>query len=420
MRGITGVTARVLFLVTAGLVAAAGSSSALSSFLTDSVTYIPPNLTTMAPPPVGGSYVDPVFGVMSTRLTDATGSPALGIAPEYSQTSSFNLDDSYLVLVWLNGAYHLHDAVGNNIRTLPGVQEPRWSRTNPTHLYYRTGNKIMRVDAVTNQVVTINTFSQYGSIHFGGGTGDLSDNDRITVVGDNRYISIYDVVKKTQFGELDTHQAPINGSSFNFATITKDGDLFVVGYTNGTNRGQGMELYDLDGNFVVQSLNAVAHAAMGRDVDGTQVLFAANSATLPLQPVGCNNGLVKISLDATATRTCLHTMGWGIGWHFSAHGNDGWVYASTTRLQEDPWWVRMNEIFRVRADGSAVERIIHHRSNYQAQAYWREPHANISISGKMLVYGSDFHVQGQDWFYVDTYLINMASAFPPTALTAAR
>ena len=251
------------------------------------------------------------------------GLSALGISPEYSQTSSFNLDDSYLVLLWATGQFHLCDAAGNDIRAFPGMNEPRWSRTNPTHLYYRTGNQIMRVDAVTNQVVTIKTFSQYGAIHFGGSTGDLSDNDRITIVGDNRYISIYDLTAQTQFGVLDTNQAPVNGNSFNWATITKDGDRFVVGYNNGTNRGQGMELYDLNGNSVVQLQNARGHAAMGRAVDGTQVLFATNAATFPQQPAGCNNGLVKISLDATATRTCLRQISWGIAAHFSAHGNDG-------------------------------------------------------------------------------------------------
>ena len=236
--------------------AAAGASSAFSGFLTDSATHVPPNLNTMVPPAAGGSYVDPVFGVVSTRLTDATGLSMEGIAPEYSQTSSFNLDDSYLVLLWIPGQFHLYDAAGNEIRAFPGMQEPRWSRTNPTHLYYHTGNKIMRVDAVTNQVVTIKEFSQYGAIHFGGGTGDLSDNDRITVVGDNRYISIYALAPTpTQVGVLDTNQAPINGTSFNWATITKDGDSFAVGYQpNGTNRGQGIELYDLNGNFVTRGI----------------------------------------------------------------------------------------------------------------------------------------------------------------------
>ena len=48
--------------------AATGSAG----ILTDSEPHIPPNYTTMQPPAVGGSYVDPVFGTTITRLTDAT------------------------------------------------------------------------------------------------------------------------------------------------------------------------------------------------------------------------------------------------------------------------------------------------------------------------------------------------------------
>ncbi len=79
-----------------------------------------------------------------------------------------------------------------------------------------------------------------------------------------------------------------------------------------------MELYDLNGSFVVQLLNAGAHAAMGRDVDGTQVLFVNNSAASGSHnPPGCDmSGLVKISLDATATRTCLLNTVWGMGAHY--------------------------------------------------------------------------------------------------------
>ena len=407
------------------LIVGFAATGAQSSFLTDSNNRIPTSYFTMSAPPVSSSYVDPVFSTVSKRLTDATVLATPGIVPEYSQTSSFNLNDTYLVLLWLSGEFHLYDAGGNHIRGLGLMAEPRWSRINANHLYYHVSNRIMRLDVVTNQVVTMVTFPQYGNIDFGRGQGDLSDNERIVVVGDGRYMFIYDLATQTQFIVHDNDQAPVSGKPFDAVTITKDGDSFVVSAYPGWNRGQGIELYDLNGNFVAQLQSASGHFAMGRDVNGTQVMFVSNAAALaPTFPgtTTCDmNGLVKISLDAAATPTCIHNLGWAVPAHYSAGGNDGWVYVSTAEPKAQPvpaapgnhdqtkWHPFTNEIFRVKADGSVVERIIHHRST--VASYYQEPHANISMSGKMLVYGSDFQVSNPG-SYADTYLINMASNTP--------
>jgi len=105
-----GGVARGVFFVAVAFLIPAVSLGAQASFLVDSNVHTPPNFYTMAPPSVGGSYVDPVFGTVSMRLTDATALSEQGIAPEYSQTASFNLDDTYLVLLWLfEGVHHLYD-----------------------------------------------------------------------------------------------------------------------------------------------------------------------------------------------------------------------------------------------------------------------------------------------------------------------
>ena len=125
------------------LIAGFAATGAQSSFLTDSNNRIPTSYFTMSAPPVSSSYVDPVFSTVSKRLTDATVLATPGIVPEYSQTSSFNLNDTYLVLLWLSGEFHLYDAGGNHIRGLGLMAEPRWSRINWKHLYYHVSNRIM-------------------------------------------------------------------------------------------------------------------------------------------------------------------------------------------------------------------------------------------------------------------------------------
>lgn len=396
--------------------------------LTDSDIHVPPNYATMQPPAVGDSYVDPAFGTTITRLTDASAGTFL--VPEYSQHSSWNLDDTYAVIVDGGGGNWLYGADGSN-RELVGVglaSEARWSRMIPNWLYFHDvgGGQIRRMDVVTGQVVAIGSPIP-GSITFGGFTGDVSDNERIAVIRDERYVSAYDLANGTQFAELDTFAAPINGSFPGSATMTKDGDSFLIGFdVDGTGRGQGAEQFDVNANFMVQLQNAGAHAAMGRDVDGTQVLFINNANTAPGEPAGCfPSGIVKISLDGFATKTCLLTTPWGLDQHYSAHGNDGWLYVSTYDNSPNPpqpiaidpedwvvdnddlWHLYTNEIFRVRADGSVVQRIAHTRST--GDSYWRQPHANISISGNLLTFGSDFQ-QNLHTDYADTYVINMTQS----------
>ena len=84
-----GFAATLLFILGFGATGSAAN-------LTDTDIHVPPNYFTMQPPAVGGSYVDPVFGTTIKRLTDTTNDPIAGMAvPYYSQTSSFNLDDTY-------------------------------------------------------------------------------------------------------------------------------------------------------------------------------------------------------------------------------------------------------------------------------------------------------------------------------------
>jgi len=406
--GVEGTSGKPGAFAASGMVessAVTGGPVFTTSTLTDSNIHVPPNYATMAPPTVGNSYVDPVFGATVTRLTDATVLSEPAIVPEYSQTSVFNADDTYLLLFWVNnGEFHLYDAAGNHIQlinALDGLSEPRWSRSNPDYLYYHSGNKIRRIDISTMQDVVIQTFSQYSNINFGGGQGDLSDNNRITVVGNNRYVSIYNLETQTQYGVLDTNQSPINGKSFDSATVAKDGNSFIVGFNpNGTSRGNGMELFDLNGNFISQLQNATAHYAMGRDANGDAVLYTTNSPTWPQQPVGCDNGVVKINLVANPTQTCLLVLDWSMEKHLSALGSDGWVYVSTFQdgaqavaagpgdeNDSTKWHAYTGEVFRVRGDGSVVERIVHHRSD--VSTYYKQPHATISMSGKKLVYASE-------------------------------
>lgn len=384
---------------------------------------LPPEYGAFEPPAPGATYEDPAFGTTIERLTDATGIGFGGFVPEYSQHSAFNLDDSRMILVAGDGSLRLYHGDGRFDRVLSTASlnsEARWSRQSPDWLYFHTQNQIRRLNVETREVVSVGApFS--GSITFGRGQGDVSDNERIAVIRDQRYVSIYDLTAAAPLFEIDTTQPPVNGAGFDNATVSADGDRLIVGFNRrGSGRGTGVELFDEAGNFLGQLLNSQGHGAMGRDVDGTQVLFMTNVSTDPQQPAGCNNGILKISLDGNVRRTCLLQMDWIISKHMSANGNDGWVYISTynedARPQPGPpndltvWHAFTNEVFRIRADGSAIDRLAHHRSI--SDVYWLQPHATVSITGNKLIYGSDFQRRPHPE-YGDTYLIDLSTAFTP-------
>ena len=256
-------------------------------------------------------------------------------------------------------------------------------------------------------------FSQFKRIEFGGGQSDLSDDNRTTIIGDGRYVLIYDLSTDTEYPALDG-----DGHNLDFACPTPDGDGFIVSWLQrGTDRWMGAELFDVDGQFQRQLLNAGGHGDVGRDVDGEQVYFQSNAPTLPLQPPASGLAVVKVRLSdgEISVVFSLHPR---LSMHMSARAGDGWVYVTTYDWSNpDPsvqWFPYSNEIVRVRADGSVVERLVHHRS--RGNSYWRTPRAVVSMNGEKLVYASDFQLKGKPDEYVDAYLLEL----DPTPRSQAR
>lgn len=407
--------------------------------LTDRNIHVPLDYFTMRPPSVGESYVDPVFGTTIKRLTDSTLGPDRGrgamAVPFYSQTSPANLDDTYYILAIGGGRSTLFDVDGNDEGFVPGGAgaENRWSRINPHWLYYIANrNQIRRWNVETGDITDIGPqFS--GTISFGNGKGDVSDNDRTTVIRDDQFISVWDLQTGTPVSsqevdgfEFTAPEIPPNRRVWK-AVIAEDGSSFVVSFASGLGRGQGAEQYDsATGDFMAQLMNSGGHSAMGRDVVGNPMFFTSNSGTpgVAPRPAGCNAGIVAVTLDGNATQTCLMANVWGLSHHVTACG-DGWCYVSTQKpigARPEPgdpdaisgldglWYRYWNEIVRIRADGSLTERLVHHRST--AVGYWEQPHASISISGNKLFYGSNFQ-QDIHLDYADTYLIELDSGTPP-------
>jgi hypothetical protein len=370
-----------------------------------------PDYNTFQPPPVGGIYVDPVFGSTVKRISNALGTPNADgggnltwITDEYSTMSPFNSDNSKILLVH-QSYFGLYDGAGSYLWDLPleinSSSEPRWSRKDNRTIYYIHLNQLKTYDIFSYATNIVHTFSEYSAIS-GMGESDISfDGDHFVFAGDGRYVFVYRISTDAKSAIFDTR-----GHSFDSVYITPNNNVIVSWITTGAVRYTGQELFDGNMNFLRQVGHADGHKDVTLDTDGDEVLVWTNSNdSAPI--ANCNNGIVKIRL-ADASQTCLASFDWSLAVDISAPDNSGFVYV-TTYAPSNPtptsgWAAYTNELLRIKLDGSQVLRLAHHRSRpFQTNTYNWQPRMSSSRDGSLVVYNSDYDLQAIDSRYADQY-----------------
>ncbi|MBI2822811.1 MAG: hypothetical protein HYX74_11370 [Acidobacteria bacterium] len=395
-----------------------GTMAMLPAYVSDRSVQQPPDYFGFFPPAAGGSYLDPVFGTGIKRITDALATPNLDRGGnltfangEYSTMSPFNRDNSRILVVF-QSYFALYDGNGSFLKTLPfeisASSEPRWSRTDASLLYYRVGNQLKQYNVDTGAVGIVRIFSEYSTIS-GRGESDISfDGNHFVLVGDNRYVFVYEISRDIKGPVLDTA-----GRGFDSVYITPDNNVTVTWLQAGNSRYNGIELYDRNMLFLRQLARAGGHMDVTRDINGDEVLVWTNSAD-PL-PV-CDNGIVKIRL-ADGRQTCLLSLDWSLAVHISGPDNGGWVfidtYAPADPSPQSPSWVPYtNEILQIKLDGTEVRRLAHQRSR-PFNSYNFQPRVSVSRDGSRLVYSSNYGLQatlGYPSEYSDVYLASVGAS----------
>jgi hypothetical protein len=399
------------------------SALGVHAYLIDTIVRVPPNYYTFQPPARGESYTDPVFGTTIKRISDARhtahaeGAGYLTfITNEYSTMNPFNRDNSRLILQH-HSYFALYDGAGTFLRDLPfevhASSQPRWSRSDPSVLYYINGNSLKKMNVETRAITVIHTFSEYGEIN-GHGESDISmDGDHFVFSGDRREVFVYQISTDTKGPVLDTA-----GHAFDALYITPDNNVTVTYYETNTTRFSGVELYDRNMVFQRQLAHASGHQDFTRDTDGTEVLLWINSGD-PWPLANCPNGIEKIRLR-DGHKTCVVTFEWGQAVHVSGTDNTGW-FILETYVPADPsptsgWGRYANEILQIRIDGSEVRRLLHHRSR-PFDSYWYTPRPAVSRDGSRMVFASNYGLQAQLGYpseYIDTYLVTLGASPAPT------
>ena len=398
------------------------------SYTTDASVSKAPNYSTFQPPAVGSSYTDPVFGTSVKRLSDAlntsnfdSGGNLIFVNSEYSTVAPFNEDNSK-ILVAHQSYFALYDGSGTFLGVLPfeinASSEPRWSRTNANVLFYLFINQLRQFDVTTGAISTVRTFSEYSSISGRGETDISQDGNHFVLVGDNRYVFVYELSTNTKGPALDT-----SGKGFDSVYITPYNNVTITWLQAGTSRYNGVELFDRNMDFLRQVAHAGGHMDVTLDADGSEVLVWTNSNDgLPL--AGCNNGFVKIKLS-TAQQTCLLSLDWSLAVHIAGTDNSGWVFAETY-APGDPnpdslnWVPFTNEILQIKLDGTEIRRLLHHRSRPFNSYNWM-PRVSVSRDGSRFIYTSNYGLQaslGYPSEYSDVYLAILPAGGTGTSSSA--
>jgi hypothetical protein len=404
----------------------------------------PPFLPQTNPNPI----VDPVFSTTVTRRTDPSMSPndgtnlTLGLRHEYSRYPVLNADNTTVVVQVLGGlqrgAYEIRNLASRALLyRIPHVGDPEfsWHRTDPTRLFYRSGNQIRIFHTDTGQSEVVMAFPQYYSI----GTneeGRPSDDWRYyAFLGyPNSSFSSADIVVVDLLAKkvLATWR---NAGVPDWVSMSPQGTSVIAMWAN----GQGTRLYSRDTLAYVRTLlSDYAHSDFALDATGAEVLVYRATSGKQLNELGCPNpplgspiararlsdGQKKILLgECSRADWTSVTTGSFIGWnwfdtHFSgiaSRTHPGWVLVSTyyTPLSECPTQTSGNpllarEIFWLKTDGSgAVKRIAHHRSDQAfdpsgEKDYWAEPHATSSWDGTIILFAS---VWQTPWIHYDLYTV---------------
>jgi hypothetical protein len=405
----------------------------------------PQRLNSFNPPKGAGStYTDPAFGTRITRLTDNTvfNKFVLGGYMGNSEICYFNYDGSYFLAAENDAVSerittYLYDGQsGQRIRAL-GRFEPyflRWPLADRyknndqtitfdprTHFYKYDGNELQLWD-VNNPGAyqVIRKFDEYDSIGPAGGEGDISHDGHFWVLdGDAKEMFVYDLVNDVKF-TVSTFNVGSLGSKgsdvgVDYAAISPGGDFIILSWGTDPGAGKryaGIELYDINWNFIRQLHPSIVHWATGIDAFGEQVIYTVVTHDFPEVFAACGatpGDIVSVRLDDGFQRLLKDIPLWA---HMAISAcnsltNGDYIYVSYQNRSDDPnelWSPFWDEIIEVPTNGSQqVRRFVHHRSHYvsgQSSKYY-QPDAVVNRQGTKLIYRSTYNSGIGDLYMFD-------------------
>lgn len=401
----------------------------------DGLIHVPPLYTLLtAPSDIGQTLVDPQYGCTIVRLTNF-GEFQAGQANHhnYSTITPFNADSSKVMLLLDNGSAVIVDIQGNvvvpvdNMPNMNTVNAP-WDPSNPVVFYFTNSNQFLKgtISGGTVTTTVLHTFTDYISVE-APDQEDLSDDGCKywvvgTPTGGGLPVGIlYNLCTDTVISQSLVVGVKDSTTGWHKIQIFPAGKMLMTWNSNGPSTGQGLEIYDTDGTLYWHVFDSSAHADVGIDLLGREVLFHRAGEARSLNAcVNSHLGITVIDINAKAPVNCL--IDEISPYHISYRNSPkGWVLLSTFDQGTCPdyscfvlplnwesiWPPYGEELHLARIDGGTVYRLAHHRSR-SAEGYFAQPRAAISRDGKYILWGSNFGISNTgDPDYSDVYLIKL-------------
>jgi len=360
----------------------------------------PHPMTSLAQPALGQAVRDPQFGVTIRRITAVTvagDNPA--IKPMYSTISSWNADESLLILYRVGAGHELYDGrTYRFIRRLDirptDIERVYWHTSNPDVLYYPEGNRFVRYLVRSGAKQTLRTFSSCNSISTGHPKFMSWDSRRIGIkCGAESYV--YNIETDEILG-----QAMISGDTV--PQVSPSGNFTFYDGIVSDEELNTLRVLDISGR---------EHSTLGQLESGHDTF---NTVAFDRGPRGSDVGTLVVHdlTDGSWQVVVGPATGYPYppsGTHIStlAYKQPGWVYVSVIGNGSGQG-VLDNEIVLADTNTGKVCRLAHHRSygkrnTHLRVPYWAEPHVVASPSGTRAVFGSDWG-NGPS---VDTYVLEL-------------
>jgi hypothetical protein len=380
-------------------------------------------------PTPGQSFFDDAFGTILTRVTQETGR-----RHEYSRFDPFNADQSMIILhLPATGAWRVcrtqsipYDQSGNFVREID-LAEPRWDPTDANIIWglsreHRTF-RIIKMNVQNGQLTVVKDFATDSTL--GPIIAAETDLYRITTKEEGepsrdlrfwalflqgttedyrlRYIFTWDrqenrvpglyKIAAAEAGLLDwVGMSPLG----NWVLVGADADWPPSGRTLG-----GLNLADRQLRKFHRLAYATAHADVGLDVDGNEVIVMQNSRTdyvdlIPLQwdtrPVTEDSDYRKSRIIPLVRLFSSDSSPYGLksGIHISCNA-PGYAVISTftpPQVEGRNWLDRTITLVRLSRQKPAVFYLA--KVHNTTKSYWEETQATITGDGAKVVWASNW------------------------------
>jgi hypothetical protein len=397
------------------------STSTLAPPTSGPYAYATWNPTDPVFPSVGASYVDPVFGLTVTRLSDGAGGTGSGII--YGVNGRWNAD----------GTRYMHDSPATGVDIINAItgavthsnvpypytttDEVSFDPIDSDLYYYTNGVNLMQYRLSTTTSTVLKTFpATLGGL---GQSGDWIDRTgRWFALNIGGMIRLWD----KQRNVLYAGSAPITEIPPGWAGITPDGQYLVRSlnpehwsYKIDHRRctvGPGVMFWDacFDHGNVISTTGNRSYFVTGACRYGSQfngawrvILSLNQTAAGAAQHNSPNLRIVEIPGTGGSLFDCA-AKGIYQDWGTVSHRDDTDVIGSP-----GTWTPYRQEIiaFNVRQP-AAVHRLCHHRSSDQSQ-FCRQSRANLNWDGSKIAFVSNMHLNGSGGScgYADLYVLNI-------------